>query len=95
MADEGVLAVFYKRIEDDPCIDAKHISLFVALYNAWKEKGALNPVCCYSTRIMPVAKISSTATYFNKLKYLIDGGYIKYEPSYDAKEGSKVWMVVE
>lgn len=92
MVGETVLRDFFERIAVDPVIDAKHIALFMALYTVWLAEGCHDFIVVRSHAIMPLAKISSGATYFSKLKYLHQGGYLRYVPSHCGLRGSHVYF---
>lgn len=88
-----VLERFFYRIATDPGIDAGHISLFMALYTVWLKDTSSDFFLISSSDLRWRAKISSTATYFKKINYLKENGYIHYEPNHYSKVGSKVGMV--
>lgn len=93
MVGKTVLNDFFERIAVDPVIDAKHIALFMALYNTWVAGGFRDRFVIRSQAIMPLAKISSGATYFQKLHYLAEKGYIGYEPSHCGERGSLISLL--
>lgn len=86
----NVLLDFLHKIQSDPAIDAKHIALFIALYKRWVVQNCKNPIKIKSHLIMEESKISSSATYFKKIKHLHEGEYIDYRPSNYWKESSRV-----
>jgi hypothetical protein len=47
----------------------------------------------FSNEIMPIAKISSPATYLKCVRDLSDFGYIRYEPSFNKNKGSKIYFL--
>ncbi len=95
MEGSEVLERFFTKAMCDPVIDAKHISLFMALYNLWQSSGFQEKVTIHSNTILPMAKISSRATYHDKLGYLVKEGYLRYLPSHYGKRGSTIFMNLE
>jgi hypothetical protein len=71
---------FLKKIEDDPVITAKHISLYLSLFGGrgWDptKSVALNRV-----DLMRRSKISGRSTYYRCLRDLHEQGYIRYRPA--------------
>jgi hypothetical protein len=61
-------------------IKARHISLYMALFECWNKNCFENPVSITREIIMPIAKISGIATYHKCIKDLYNFGYIKYLP---------------
>lgn len=93
MEGSEVLERFFTKAMFDPVIDAKHISLFMALFNLWQSSGYKETIIIHSGLLLPMAKISSRATYHSKLSYLVKQGYIRYQPSHYGKSGSKIFLV--
>jgi hypothetical protein len=92
MSSEEVLSRFFAAIARDPRISFTHISLFAALVQYRQEHGFDNPVQFFSHQIMRLAKISGTATYARIIRELDEYGYIRYEPSYNRNQGSKIYF---
>lgn len=90
MEGKRVLMDFFERISNDAVIDSKHIAIFFVLYTRWMQSGFQTSIRVRSKGIMNEAKISSSSTFFDKLRYLHDRGYIIYHPSYCLKEGSRI-----
>jgi hypothetical protein len=88
------LSVFYRAIMDDCRISATHISLYMALFQCWNLNCFKSPVIFNSRKIMPMAKISSRATYHKCLNDLAAFGYIKYIPSFNPLLPNKVYFDV-
>lgn len=84
---------FYKTVAGDHRIGPTHISLYMAFYYLYSQNGFVNPVPVRRVSVMQLAKISGLATYHKCMKDLVEGGYVDYEASYDARVGSKVWML--
>ncbi|WP_367867013.1 hypothetical protein [Pedobacter sp. WC2423] len=87
------LSCFFAAIKTDPRISVTHIGVFAALLQYWKEHGSNNPMYVFSHEIMPIAKISASATYHKSIKDLNDFGYLVYEPSFKRNKGSKVYLL--
>jgi len=87
------LTSFYEAIRDDPRIGTSHISLYMALFQLYNLNGFRNPVTICRKRVMEVAKISGVATFHKCIKHLDEYGYIRYEPSYDSRVGSEVYLL--
>ena len=75
------LSGFYQAIVNDNRIGASHICLYMALFQLWNLNQFKNPVAIRRDEVMPVAKISSKATYHKCIKELEQYGYIRYYPS--------------
>lgn len=86
---EIVLSDFYETILQDGRIGASHISLYVALLYQMQKENQLDHLYVYRTRLMRLAKISRR-TYNRCMLDLQVYGYIRYEPSTDARIGSRV-----
>jgi hypothetical protein len=86
------LKTFFVAIREDPRINAVHISLFMAVIQLWHEHNCLNPFCIFSRDLMQLAKISGAATYHKSIRELDEYGYIKYEPSFNHRKGSLIYI---
>jgi hypothetical protein len=86
------LSDFFKAIQEDPRINATHISIYAALMNCWQEHLFQNPISIFSYQVMKLAKISGSATYHKSIKELHEYGYIKYVPSFNHFLGSQVYI---
>jgi hypothetical protein len=84
---------FFNAIEKDPRISITHIGLYMALCQYSKGHGGINPIEVFSRQIMKIAKISSPVTYHRSIKELNAYGYIKYEPSFNKHQGSRVHLL--
>lgn len=84
---------FFAAIEDDGRISAAHIGVFSALLKYRIEHNWHNPIVAFSRDIMPLAKISTTVTYFKCLHDLHRLGFIRYEPSVKCNRGSKIYFL--
>jgi hypothetical protein len=86
------LTEFYSSILEDNRINARHISLYMALFECWNRNNFQNPVSIKRDVIMPIAKISGIATYHKCIKELHEYGYIKYFPSFHPGIRSRVYI---
>lgn len=87
------LSEFYDAILQDNRINARHISLYMALFECWNKNDFRNPIHFKRNVIMPIAKISGIATYHRCIKDLHDFGYIKYLPSFHPGIDSEVYFL--
>ncbi len=87
------LSGFFSNIEKDYRISIKHIGIYAALLQYRQEHGFANPITAFSYNIMPLAKLSSPATYFKCVKELSEYGYIRYEPSFKRNQGSRIYFL--
>lgn len=83
---------FFEAIENDARISITHIGVFAALLQYYAQNGSANPIHAFSYNIMRVAKISSAITYHKCIRDLSAYGYIKYEPSFNRKKGSRIYL---
>ncbi|SRR6266496_2537278 len=81
---------FFEAASDDPRITPAHISLFMALYHAWRNNDCKNPVAVFKNDVMRFSKISGRTTYQKCIQELHDYGYIEYQPSFNHFLGSLV-----
>lgn len=93
MGEIKELTSFYEAIRDDPRIGTSHISLYMALFQLYNLNGFKNPVSINRRRVMEVAKIGGVATFHKCIRHLDEFGYIRYEPSFDARVGSEVYLL--
>lgn len=91
----GYLSVFFEAIEGDGRISVTHIGVFVALLQYYDQSGKPNPIHVFSHEIMKIAKLSSAITYHKCVRELSDYGYIRYEPSFNRKKGSRIYLPVK
>lgn len=86
------LSDFMTRIEKDPRIRVTHMAVYMALYQHWILNECDGPVVFVGRDMMFASKISSSVTYHKAIRALNEYGYIRYEPSFNRKGGSKVFM---
>lgn len=87
------LCDFLTAVEADPRINTAHISLYVSLWKKLKDTGTAEPLSFFRQDLMDLCKISSFNTYYKIIRQLHDYGYIKYIPSYNHFQGSKVYFL--
>lgn len=88
------LSRFLNEVGDDGRIGPSHISLYIAILQ-YAERYGENPVCAFSRDLMPLAKISGSATFNKNIWELHKYGYIKYVPSYNHFLGSKIFINIK
>lgn len=86
------LSDFFSAIEDDCRISITHIGIYAALLQYWTVHDFENPMHVFSHEIMGIAKISASTTFHKAIRELSEYGYIKYNPSYNRKRGSKIYI---
>lgn len=87
------LSYFYSSIESDNRINARHISVYMAMFECWHKNGFENPVAVQRLSLMAMAKISGIATYHRCMKDLHAYGYIDYQPSFHPRIRSRVYIL--
>ena len=88
-----VLSSFLATAKEDPRINTAHISLYVSLIYCWQQKQYKNPVSLFRHDLVPLCKISGSATYHKSIRDLHRFGYIEYIPSFNRFEGSLVYFI--
>ena len=83
---------FLDRAREDPRIGPLHISMYTAILYCRSKQSGHNPVAVSARRLMPLAKIRGAGPYHRTLRQLHEYGYLHYEPSYDERHPSKVWL---
>ena len=86
------LSQFLSDARNDGRIGASHITLFIAILQYAEERQGENPVCVFSKELMPLAKISGSATFNKNIWDLHHYGYIRYIPSYNHFLGSLIFI---
>jgi hypothetical protein len=84
------LSDFFQAIQHDGRISITHIGIYAALLQYRMDNGFNNPIHAFSYQIMRIAKLSSAITYLKCIRDLSEYGYIKYEPSFNRKRGSRI-----
>ena len=94
-AETGIdskMVVFMSNVRNDPRIAPSHISLFVAIIQYAKEHDIVNPLIIPKRELMNLAKISCEGTYHKNIRQLHEYGFIRYVPSFNRFEGSKIFL---
>lgn len=89
----NTLSDFFEAIRPDGRISITHIGIYAALLQYRIQNGFANPIEVFSYEIMDIAKVSSAMTYHKCVRELSEYGYIKYEPSFSKKKGSKIYFI--
>ncbi len=84
---------FFEAIETDARISVTHIGVYAALLQYRIQNDFTNPIQVFSHEIMTIAKLSSAITYHKCVRQLSEYGYIRYEPSFNRKKGSKIYFI--
>ncbi|WP_430936769.1 hypothetical protein [Saccharicrinis sp. 156] len=71
-----------------------HVSMYISLFRIWNWNRFENPITIYRKEVMKMSKINSTTTYAKVLKDLELHGFIRYHPSFDPNQGSKVHLSI-
>jgi hypothetical protein len=80
------------RAHDDPRLGPVHQSLYLAILYIREQQQAAGPVLVSARRLMPLAKIRALGPYHRAIRQLHSYGYLRYEPSYDGRFPSRVWL---
>jgi hypothetical protein len=87
------LKSFIQRIVKDSRMRPVHVSLSLALCQAWIEQGFQKHYRVSRRTLMQTSHIRSIATYHKAIKELQVFGYFKYTPSYHPRKGSEVALM--
>lgn len=90
MKQYNLLDEFMLRAVKDCRVTKGHLALYLSLFHLWKQGGFVTPLAVYCQQVMPIAKISSTATYHRLLRDLDAFGYINYTPSFYKRKASTI-----
>jgi len=88
----AVLSIFFDKASKDGRISIAHIGLYATLVRIWAGRGFETPLILFSQMVMPLAKISSSATYHKLIRDLNAYGYLRYQPSYYKGRGSRIYL---
>ncbi|MEP0938186.1 MAG: hypothetical protein ABJQ84_01590 [Ekhidna sp.] len=80
------------RVYNDDRLQSNHISLYLALFQFWNINRFQTPIIIIREELMRLSKIGSANTYTKCIKQLDEWGYIRYEPSYNPMQGSRVHL---
>lgn len=93
MNPTAVLSRFYSLILQDGTVGCSHVSLYMAFYLLWSQGNWISPILVKREEVMRLAKMGSSATYHRCLRQLIAIGCLRYEPSANPAQKSKVYLV--
>jgi hypothetical protein len=88
----ALLERFFLKCSKDARVSIAHIGLYATLVHFRTEQGGSDPLTTFSSKVMPRAKISSSATYHKLIKELNEYGYIIYKPSFSNVDGSRFYF---
>ena len=91
MSSCKLLSGFFKLTEHNPFLGPSHVSLYVALVELAKLQQFQEPLIIKRPEVMKLARIRGIATYHKVLYDLVEGGCIKYYPSY-TRNGSVIYL---
>jgi hypothetical protein len=80
------------RVMVDDRLTPQHVSLYIALFQHWNQNRFRVPLTIHRDDMMTIAKIGSLNTYTKCLKDLSTWGYLRYQPSFNPQQGSKVHL---
>jgi hypothetical protein len=86
------LTGFFDLVIQDRNLNPTHISLYIAMFQAWNVNRFKNPISITRDEMMRISKICSKATYHKCMRELNERNYIKYEPSFNPYKGSLVTL---
>jgi len=92
---QDYITAFICLAAEDPRIRPVHITLFLALWHTWQSTGGALPIGIARADLMHLAKVSARQTYNAAIIELDAYGYIRYEPSYDPRVKSRVWLMTK
>ena len=88
-----LMGAFFEAIQENNRIGPVHVSLYMALLYERARQGFADPFHIFSHTLMPMAKISGSATYYRTIRDLHRFGFIRYMPSHNYMIGSEVYML--
>ena len=88
------LTAFYERLSIDNRLNPVHISMYLALFQAWNLNRFQNPFSVCREQLLLYSRIGSLHTYYKCLYDLHEWGYIEYIPSRNPVKGSLVNLCI-
>jgi len=82
---------FFKKINNDARISVTHISLYCTLLKLILEQ-RVQPILIMAPELMKSAKIAGLGTYHRCIRDLHSFGYIRYEPSFNHRKKSRIYL---
>ncbi|PTX43569.1 hypothetical protein C8P64_2098 [Christiangramia gaetbulicola] len=89
-----LLTSAFEKFYHDQRLNPSHISLYMALFQAWNVCRFTNEFFVNRKELMQIAKIGSPTTYHRCITDLHSWNYLSYFPSNNPFKGSKVKMIV-
>lgn len=86
------LLIFLSSAKEDARITSVHISLYTSLVWFCQHRECIHPFTVFSHELMPLCKVSGTATYHKCIRELHQYHYIRYIPSNNRFVGSLVYL---
>ena len=90
--DADYLLDFLLAVPGEPRITARHIALYLAIFQRMDWECPENPIKLKKEDLMSYAKISGRATYFRCLKDLHELGFIRYVPAPHRRVSSLAYL---
>lgn len=84
------IASFIEMAGDNPRMGPAHISLFLVLLHLREKVG--NPVAAYSSELRQLSKIGSRRLYYQVMRDLREGHFIRVKPSYNPEIRSEIFI---
>lgn len=89
-----LLTAAFEKFYFDERLNPSHISLYMALFQAWNSCRFANEFFVNRKELMQIAKIGSNTTYHRCITDLHSWNYLSYFPSNNPFKGSKVKMII-
>ena len=89
-----LLTAAFEKFYHDQRLNPSHISLYMALFQAWNVCRFTNEFSVNRKELMQIAKIGSPTTYHRCITDLHSWNYLTYFPSNNPFKGSTVKMIV-
>lgn len=92
MTEVKEITEFMDRAWSDSRLGPMHVSLYMAILYCWLQQGGAGPARVSGKELMPLAKIGGSTPMYKSLRELHEFGYIRYQPSFNPAEKSKVYL---
>lgn len=83
-----------RALSSDQRINVWHVDFYCAVLQLWHSNGFKNPVPVTRRKILDLSHIGNIVTYHKCLRELEQFGYIRYEPSYHPRRGSRMYLLL-
>ncbi|NLU94838.1 hypothetical protein [Chitinophaga sp. Ak27] len=84
-----------ERIVNDQRLSKSHVSLIMALVYLWGKQNFQGDVLVSCNELKPMAKISTSASYYILMNELARYGYINYKPSFYHRKASQIGLSMD